>query len=160
MNHWFFFSSPSVTETLWWWRGKIFILHIIYYYQVKTLSHSWFSLNSKTLQMSGRIFTCHWKRFTSTGHDDVTAAFWKCFWVSSSSSYINCLSNNLLLIAAPCDVAAGGSADPAWCCLPAIFRVSCYQINDQFNSPTDLDYFVSMSIKSIWSYTHSCLLCL
>lgn len=85
MDHWFFFPQWLKTSRV----GGVKYSYIIYYYYVKTLSHSWISLNSRMLQLSGQISKYHLTNFTSAGSDDVTTAYWSLFKVSSSSSSLN-----------------------------------------------------------------------
>lgn len=100
--------SPSVIKNLEGWRGKIFL----YYYYVKTLSHSWISLNSRMLQLSGQISKYHWTNFTSAGSDDVTTAYWSLFKVSSSSSSS---SPNLIFLFSISSSSHSPPAGYRWC---------------------------------------------
>lgn len=101
------FFPPSVIKNLEAWRGKIFL----YYYYVKTLSHSWISLNSRMLQLSGQISKYHWTNFTSAGSDDVTTAYWSLFKVSSSSSS----SPNLIFLFSISSSSHSPPAGYRWC---------------------------------------------
>lgn len=97
---------PPVIKNLEGWRGKIFL----YYYYVKTLSHSWISLNSRMLQLSGQISKYHWTNFTSAGSDDVTTAYSSLFNVSSSSS-----SPNLIFLFSISSSSHSPPAGYRWC---------------------------------------------
>lgn len=105
MDHWFL--PPPVIKNLEGWRGKIFL----YYYYVKTLSHSWISLNSRMLQLSGQISKYHWTNFTSAGSDDVTTAYSSLFNVSSSSSS----SPNLIFLFSISSSSHSPPAGYRWC---------------------------------------------